>query len=226
MKRGYIRLWNKIWASKINGDISSLNDKGETTEKVILRYSLNAISNSPLFNSNDAYEVSIKGFLQYLGETEFINKCYIAITDVPLEFVEIFREVAGIFSIRKFPENVQLCITDKNTKQLLIMLGDNYLQAISNALILSYGNGFESFSEKEYLQSKDLFLSMTGLKDDISIVIRDYIIAITALSSKSFLSPQSIYEKLYTDFGVYRHLFHTVFQHLLPLFLVSFRPKL
>ena len=167
LKRGYINLWNKIWASKINGDISSLNDKGETTEKVILRYSLNAISDSPLFNSNDAYEVSIKGLLQYLGESEFINKCYIAITDVPLEFVEIFREVAGIFSIRKFPENVQLCITDKNTKQLLIMLGDNYLQAISNALILSYGNGFESFSEKEYLQSKDLFLSMTGLKDDI-----------------------------------------------------------
>ncbi len=164
-KRNYINLWNKIWTRKINDDISSLKDKEKTTEKVILRYSLDAICMSSLFNSTDAYEVSIKGLLQYLAESEFANKCYIAITDVPLEFVEMFREVAGIFSIRKFPENVQLCITDKNNKQLLILLGDNYLQAISNALILSYGNGFESFSEKEYLQSKDLYLSMTGLKD-------------------------------------------------------------
>ena len=165
-KRNLIEMWRKIWLKRIYDDLQMI--KRGIVKRVFI-HDMSKIENQSGFNSIDHFEVCIKGLLQCLSELDFEELYLIAITNVNKDFLITYKNLATVFSCRDFPQNIQLCICEKDNKSMIIMLGRNYLQCIYNAQILSYGNSFLSFSRNEFILGSGLYELITRKSWDYSL---------------------------------------------------------
>ena len=103
--------------------------------------------------NNYARETVIKGLIDALGvfcSKNGNNKLYIAIVNADSYFIDLFEEISLSLSLKVFPTNLQLFISDKDEDKQIHLIGQNYGQAIQNAYLLSLENYYNSYDGSVY----------------------------------------------------------------------------
>lgn len=108
---------------------------------------------SDYVENNYARETIIKGFIDALGifsSKHSLIEINIAFINVTKIFMDLFKEISLTLSLKKFPSNVQIFISDSNEEQQIQLLGNNYGLAIQNSYLLSLESYYESYDGSVY----------------------------------------------------------------------------
>lgn len=148
-------VWTHFWMSVFNEKIS------KNKPNIINHIDFDKIPfRSEYIKSEKNREVILKGMINALGvfcEQRHSNNIYLAITNLSRDFITCFKEITLSLSIKSFPKNLQLFISDKTDTTQLHMFGNNYGEAIQNAYVLSIENGIYSYNSKIYYTITELF---------------------------------------------------------------------
>lgn len=147
-----VQQWRSYWENKIYNHERLIKKDSDVNRKCVFNYDFTKTGESAYFNDSDRIEVCLKGLISAL---DYIRKkkgyFLMALTNLPAGFVEIFRRVCVQLSVRKFPENLQLCLYEKDEKsgKKVVLLGDNFSQAIYNSYVLSMEHGVAGFDKED-----------------------------------------------------------------------------
>lgn len=179
-KYEWVQRWTRYWIKHISENLSYLDkikreekreiqdglEKGIRVKKdikIIFYHDLSAIEEHSFFASEDSTEVFAKGLIQALN---IVNECkyeyYLAITNVPEELSRILREICIVLCVRKFPQNLQLYLCEKNCENSMIFLGDDFTQIINNSYIISLEQGVKGFEKSDCERALDLKKQLEG----------------------------------------------------------------
>lgn len=115
--------------------------------------------NSDYVENNYARETIIKGFIDALGvfaSKHSSTKINIAFLNVTKAFINLFKEISLTLSLKTFPSNVQIFISDSNEEQQIHLVGSNYGLAIQNSYLLSLESYYESYEGSVYYDIDNL----------------------------------------------------------------------
>ena len=157
-KRKYrlVQSWRSYWENKFKKNIEELTlvDDENSKGKYIFNYDFNEVAEGGYFSNEDQAEVCMKGLINALNIAESIEyKFLIALTNLPAGVIDNFRKISVQLSVKKFSTNVQLCLhermKDEKQNKRIVMLGNDFSQAISNSYILSMEHGVAGFEKNE-----------------------------------------------------------------------------
>lgn len=109
--------------------------------------------NQRFLEKSYAKETIIKGLLDALSIFASKNsneKLYIALVNTNPAFLALLEEISFSLSLKLFPNNVQLFISDQNEDIQIHLVGNHYGQAIQNAYLLSLENYYKSYDGSTY----------------------------------------------------------------------------
>ena len=164
-----VRKWYQFWIKKFDDDNSYL--KAAHAEKLsinkVFNHDFNETISSGYFDSRDNIEICIKGLIaaiSYFNNRDQYNY-YEAITNLPIGFINIFREISVQYGSRSFPVNLQLYLFENNNAGMIHLMGDCMEDAIKNSYILSLEQGVSSYTKADYDYARELSgLLSTGTK--------------------------------------------------------------
>lgn len=156
-KYSTVQQWRRYWEKKFNESLIEKDDNDGG--KYVFNYDFTKTMASAYFDDSDRIEVCLKGLisaLDYIREKK--DYFLIALTNLPTGFVEIFRRICVQLSVRKFPENLQLCLYEKNEEKgkKVVLLGDDFSQAIYNSYVLSMEHGIAGFDKEDCEKASEL----------------------------------------------------------------------
>lgn len=167
-KSNAVNLWKDFWKEILNSDLKNADDR-------VFNHDFSQLSNDYQVSGKDNLEVCIKGLIQAASELEYAEKSlYVAITNLPKGAINILRDISVVMGVCYFPERLQLCVCETDHNNMVVMLGQNFLQVIHNAYQFSLEQGSEGFKEQDYKEAIELghlFTSTENIKnkDEISI---------------------------------------------------------
>ena len=207
-KRKYwlVQKWRQYWEEKFEENIKffqtdrDINDK----EKYVFNYDFNDVFKITYFDDEDRIEVFLKGLIGALSIGDNLDEFFlIALTNLPTRFVEVFRKVCVQLSAKQFPSMVQLCLHEKQkgTKEnkRVILLGNDFTQAIYNAYVLSMEHGVGGFNKDDCMNAMEiktmLMSEMEELGDYHNQIITgvcpfDVILSCSESDNRSFFEKQ------------------------------------
>lgn len=163
-----VQKWRGYWEEKIKNHEKLINRESNSEGKYVFNYDFDGVASSAYFDNNDRIEVFFKGLINALGYIEGKKDYFlIALTNLPVGFVEIFRRICVQLSVKRFPENLQLCLYEKDEQngKKVILLGDDFSQAIYNSYVLSMEHGIAGFDKEDYEKAFELKATlMTGIE--------------------------------------------------------------
>ena len=184
--------WNNYWNKKINIEIDFLKKQGQ---EFVINFDFNLVNNDVFLNKSDNIELLFKGLISAFTKIEkYENKIYIALTNLPDDSIAIFRKISLLLSVRKFPCNLQLCLCECNCEDMIIMIGDDFTDAVYNSYILSIEHGLKSYSKDDFILSKTLKGFLCPLEINEKFENRD-VMPFDAVLTVDEMDSQSIFEK-------------------------------
>lgn len=139
-------LWTNYWLTIFE------QIKLEENKIYCIDYPMVEIRNNYV-ESNYAKETIIKGFIDSLGifaEKYNSKKINIALVNVSKAFIDLFKDISLTLSLKAFPSNVQMFLSDSCEENQIHLLGNNYGLAIQNAYLLSLESYYESYDGSVY----------------------------------------------------------------------------
>lgn len=160
-KKKYVSVqqWRNYWEKKFQNNERAIKTDDNVGGKVVFNYDFTKTAESPYFDDTDRIEVCLKGLISALDcIREKKDYFLIALTNLPTGFVEIFRRICVQLSVRRFPENLQLCLYEKNETdgKKVVLLGDDFSQAIYNSYVLSIEHGIAGFDKDDCEKASEL----------------------------------------------------------------------
>lgn len=149
-----VRKWYRFWTTKFDEDYCFLktSDAKKLSISVVFNHDFNETLSSGYFDSKDNIEICIKGLIaaiSYFNERNQYNY-YEAVTNLPIGFINIFREISVQYGSRSFPVNLQLFLYENNRAGMIHLMGDCMENAIKNSYILSLEQGVSSYTKADY----------------------------------------------------------------------------
>ena len=158
-----VQQWTRYWKIKFQEQLEE--KKIRETQKIFSQYVINFDFTKALdisyFTDFDYIEVCLKGIVGALEVFEKENtEFYLAMTNLPDGFIDAFRRICVLFSVKDFPSKLQIFMqenykSDQSIKRV-IMLGSDFSEAISNSYVLSLEQGVEGFDKKDCNKSNEL----------------------------------------------------------------------
>lgn len=139
-------LWTNYWLTIFE------QIKLEENKIYCIDYQMVEIKNNYVEN-NYAKETIIKGFIDSLGifaSKYNSKKINIALVNVSKAFINLFKDISLTLSLKAFPSNVQIFLSDSSEENQIHLLGNNYGLAIQNAYLLSLESYYESYDGSIY----------------------------------------------------------------------------
>lgn len=100
--------------------------------------------------SPDNCEVFVKGLFNLIGNRlESAAEVYLALTNLPKNFLEVFRDVCISLAPRKFSDRLQLYCVDKTCTGHIQLFGSTFYEATVNAMRLSIEHGSMVFRSRD-----------------------------------------------------------------------------
>ena len=152
--------WKGYWEKKFREKIYSvLKDGGN--KKAIFNFDFNNVAEVGYFDNEDRIEVFLKGFISALNFIGSLDElCLIALTNLPERFIEVFRKVSVQLSVKTFPSRVQICLHEKQIgekdNKRIVMIGNDFAQAICNSYVLSMGQGVQGFDKEDCVNALEI----------------------------------------------------------------------
>lgn len=152
-KRAMVRSWREEWiasAHRAKRNVEEADCKaGE--DQIIFVWDMDAQTVKPI--STDDNEVYWKGFVEALDILRQDGFRYIAVTNLSLKQIAVFRELCMAYVLKSFPGGVQVYIAQKldETSDFTTfhLMGKSYAQAIQNAYCLATERGTKAFDNYE-----------------------------------------------------------------------------
>ncbi len=122
--------------------------------------------NNDYVDNNYARETIIKGFIDSLGifaskhSSKNLNIAFINITK---NFMELFKEISLTLSLKVFPSNIQIFLSDYDEEHQIHLLGNNYGLAIQNSYLLSLESYYESYDGGVYYDIDNIIKPFKGI---------------------------------------------------------------
>lgn len=154
-----VQTWREYWEKKFGDCKSLIASESIRAKKLVFNYDFSKTVTSAYFDDRDRIEVCLKGLISALDYVKEEKDDYlIALTNLPTGFIEIFRRICVQLSVRRFPENLQLCLYEKDeyNEKKVVFLGDDFSQAIYNSYILSMEHGIAGFDKKDCEKASEL----------------------------------------------------------------------
>ncbi|MCH5264761.1 MAG: hypothetical protein J1F02_02600 [Lachnospiraceae bacterium] len=158
-----VQLWTRYWEEKFEEQLSEhiMRQKNGIFSKYVINYDFSQAVDITYFKDYDRIEVCLKGII---GALEVIREkgvnCYLAMTNLPDGFIDSFRRICILLSVKSFPSKLQLCLQENCKKngqiKRVIMLGDDFSQAISNSYVLSMEQGVDGFDKGDCKRAAEL----------------------------------------------------------------------
>lgn len=163
-----VQSWTRYWELKF---VKLLNEKKEREKKerekkkniskFVINFDFVKALDIDYFTDTDYIEVCLRGII---GALEIIKKAdtdfYLAMTNLPDGFIDTFRRICILLGVKDFPERLQLCLQEnyKDIKAIkrVIMLGNDFSEAISNSYVLSLEQGVDGFDKKDCERAVEL----------------------------------------------------------------------
>ncbi len=159
-----VNKWTKYWLGKFEGNISIANNQDG---KYVFQYDFENVSEDNFFRNQDNMEVCMKGLI---GALHVVEQCkgpfLLALTELPNGTMELFRKTCILHGVRKFPENLQLFLCEKEHEHMMTLIGRDYASAIYNSYILALEHGINGFEQKDYLQAVSLKNKLLGATEE------------------------------------------------------------
>ena len=155
-KYNMVQKWRNYWENKIE-NIGILIEQGR--EHCVFNYDFQKVAESQYFENSDRVEVFLKGLINALSIVNNRKALFlIALTNLPLGFVDIFRKICVQFSVKKFPANMQLCLYEQNLEKgkKIVFLGKDFSEAIYNSYVLSMEHGIAGFDNADFVKASEL----------------------------------------------------------------------
>lgn len=144
--------WIKFWEDYFNKHILKKDNL-----KIVYNIDFEKICSDTYFSNNDNIEVCVKGLISGLESFENCREnIFMAFTNTSKEFASTFRNISILFGVKKFPQNLQLCISDITGESFMILFGRDYEEAIYHSYLLSLGHGVKSFQREEYNLTREI----------------------------------------------------------------------
>lgn len=167
-----VQKWKDYWKKKLD-DVALLIEKDELSgQKHIFNFDFQKVAESQYFSNSDRIEVFLKGLINAL---DFVNEkkslFLVALTNLPLGFIDIFRKICVQFSVKSFPSNMQLCLYEQNIEKgkKIIFLGEDFSEAIYNSYVLSMEHGIAGFDRQDCdkaFELKEMLMSEITVKKE------------------------------------------------------------
>jgi len=154
-----VQNWRRYWQEKFATYEKLIKEAAQKHEKYIVNYDFTEVEASAYFQDDDRIEVFLKGLLSAL---DFVKgkKVYflIALTNLPEGIMESLRRICVQLSVKLFPENLQMCLYEKNIQngKKMILLGEDFSQAIYNSYVLSMEHGIAGFDKEDCKKAFEL----------------------------------------------------------------------
>lgn len=151
--------WRKYWHRKFQNNEEKLKKDDKVVGKYVFNYDFTQTVASAYFNDGDRIEVFLKGLISALDYVRAKQDYFlVALTNLPAGFVEIFRRICVQLSVRSFPDNLQLCLYEKNVQngKKVVLLGNDFSQAIYNSYVLSMEHGIAGFDKEDCEKAYEL----------------------------------------------------------------------
>lgn len=155
-----VQQWKGYWEKKFREEVYSvLKDGGN--KKAIFNFDFNNAAEVGYFDNEDRIEVFLKGFISALNFIGSLDElCLIALTNLPERFIEVFRKVSVQLSVKTFPSRVQICLHEKQIgekdNKRIVMIGNDFAQAICNSYVLSMGQGVQGFDKEDCVNALEI----------------------------------------------------------------------
>lgn len=154
-----VQTWQNYWENKFHDCKNLISPEGKAYKKLVFNYDFAKTAASTYFDDSDRIEVFLKGLISALDYVRDEKNDYlIALTNLPAGFIDIFRRICVQISVRRFPQNLQLCLYEKDecNGKKVILLGDDFSQAIYNSYVLSMEHGIAGFDKEDCEKASDL----------------------------------------------------------------------
>ena len=158
-----VQRWTGYWKGKFIDQLNEKKSREEVKEfsKYVINYDFRKALDISYFVEEDYIEVCLKGII---GALEVFDKSdtdfYLAMTNLPNGFINSFKRICTLLSVKKFPSRLQLCMQEncegKQKINRVIMLGYDFAQAISNSYVLSLEQGVDGFDKKDCKRAIEL----------------------------------------------------------------------
>lgn len=158
-----VQSWTKYWKMKFVEPLSEKKEreKNNIISKFVINFDFVKALDIDYFTDADYIEVCLRGII---GALEIFKKAdtdfYLAMTNLPDGFIDTFRRICTLLGVKDFPERLQLCLQEnyENIKAIkrVIMLGNDFSQAISNSYVLSLEQGVDGFDKKDCEKAVEL----------------------------------------------------------------------
>ncbi len=144
--------WKKWFRKQFDKNVGG-QDRGDVS-KYVIHFDFVKALGIPYFTQYDRVEVCLRGIIGALDVfNELGEEYYLAMTNLPHGFIDSFRKICILLSIKDFPRKLQMCLQENHEKyqpiRRVIMLGDDFGQAIANAYVLSLEQGVSGFDRKD-----------------------------------------------------------------------------
>lgn len=150
-----VQRWRAIWGEIIKQHIEKI-DK-EKYRSTISYLDMEIFDKEKYFQSQDNIEVFLKGFFEVILDLEErYNITFLAFVGMEMRHIKILRDICIAFSPRKFPQNVQLYVGEKNCVDNLLLFGTNYHQVIRNGYLTSIEHGSKIINTLDYIRANSL----------------------------------------------------------------------
>lgn len=158
-----VNKWKNFWRNKLDSDL-------ENAYKTIFNHNFLQIANDDQISGPDNLEVFIKGLIKAISDLKYDGKSlYVAITNLPRGTIDVLRDICVVMGVCRFPEELQLCICETDHNNMVVLLGQNFLQVIHNAYQLSLEQGLEGFKQQDYKEAVELGRLFIREENDINI---------------------------------------------------------
>lgn len=158
-----VQRWTSYWKKKFVEQLSEKKEREEENifSKFVINYDFSKALDINYFTDADYIEVCLRGIIGALdvikrADTDF----YLAMTNLPDGFIDTFRRICTLLGVKDFPARLQLCLQenyeDIKAIKRVIMLGNDFSQAIINSYVLSLEQGVDGFDKKDCERAVEL----------------------------------------------------------------------
>lgn len=155
-KYSLVQKWTEYWKKQFKKQMDAVKEGQEQGDKTkyVIHFDFARALGLSYFTQCDRIEVCLRGIIGALSVfSETKEEYYLAMTNLPESFVSSFQKICILLSTKDFPGKLQMCLQEYQEKcqpiKRVIMLGDDFEQAIANAYVLSLEQGVSGFSRKD-----------------------------------------------------------------------------